>query len=506
MTLYDLIESAVTTKYVRADGTPAPVLARSRRAPMRSAVKRYGAFLGIDPRTATPDAYHLPEHEIRALIDTKAPETLAANTRRNLANDLVALLRLGVEQGWLAPLPAPLLSWKQRLPKPRTTLRRPEECPPRSRYALAFSECPPALQEALTGYIRWCEAPVMRNRDRKIVKRPVSSRMSRHTILRLAGFAVHELHQPIDTLTLEGLCTPDLVEAFASWWLDRRGRMTLGLDLMLRVPITIARHWLKDASVAKELTQLCGSLPPIEPVYQKDQHWLSLQQLEDVALSLYPRNARRLQEFPTLRKPSYQRTNSKRRTSFYVGFSLVIRLLIRLPMRQRCIREMAIGKNLIQDRAGVWHIKFVGTELKIERSRGAVNRYEFPFPTDLVPLLEEWLTDWRPKLASPDERHVFLNTRGQPFTEPDQISDMMMRTTYRFTGVSVNPHMIRDIWATEYLNTHHGDVMGCARRLGNTPEMVMRHYAHIIQKDADARAEAFLQGTFAEANGKGKTR
>src|SRR5262245_9891760 len=105
MTLYELIDTAIATQYQRADGSLAPVLARSRRAPMRSAVKRYGAFLGIDPQTANPESYHLPDDEIRTLVDTKAPTTLAANTRRNLANDLISLLRIGVDQGWLMPLP-----------------------------------------------------------------------------------------------------------------------------------------------------------------------------------------------------------------------------------------------------------------------------------------------------------------------------------------------------------------------------------------------------------------
>ena len=120
--------------------------------------------------------------------------------------------------------------------------------------------------------------------------------------------------------------------------------------------------------------------------------------------------------------------------AFYVEFSLIIRLLIRLPMRQRCIREMELEQNLYQDHSGTWQIRFVGAELKVASRRGQTNRYEFPFPRDLISLSEEWLKDWRPKLASPDDSHVIMNSRGHHFTKSKEVADMVARTTYRFTG------------------------------------------------------------------------
>jgi integrase len=273
--------------------------------------------------------------------------------------------------------------------------------------------------------------------------------------------------------------------------------MTAGLHQYLIVPTTIAKHWLKDAALADTLTRLMNTLPPIETVIDKSTRWLTLAQLEEVGLSLYPLNARRLQEYRTLRYPSYARAHSKRWTALYVEMSLMIRLLIRLPMRQRCIREMRLGRNLYQDHAGTWQIRFVGTELKVATRRGQTNRYEFPFPRDLISLLEEWLREWRPKVARPEETLVFVNSRGRAFTQLTHVSCMFSRTTYRFTGVGITPHIIRDVWATEYLEAHPGDVGGAARRLGNTEQMVLRHYAHILKQNVDARAEDFLHATFA---------
>jgi integrase len=110
----------------------------------------------------------------------------------------------------------------------------------------------------------------------------------------------------------------------------------------------------------------------------------------------------------------------------------------------------------------------------------------------------EWRKDWRPKVARPDDTHVFMNTRGNPFTKGRDVADMIARTTYRFTGVGVTPHIIRDIFATEWLEKYPGDVSGVARYLGNTEQMVWQHYAHIIKKNVDERAHVFLQETFAK--------
>jgi integrase len=59
--------------------------------------------------------------------------------------------------------------------------------------------------------------------------------------------------------------------------------------------------------------------------------------------------------------------------------------------------------------------------------------------------------------------------------------------------VAVTPHMFRDIFATEYLNENPGDAAGVARRLGNTVATVYRHYAHLLNASADARADSWLR-------------
>jgi hypothetical protein len=136
--------------------------------------------------------------------------------------------------------------------------------------------------------------------------------------------------------------------------------------------------------------------------------------------------------------------------AYRVALSLLRRFLVRRPLRQRNLREMQLQRNLYQDHEGLWRIRFSGQELKVDRRNGGVNRYECLFPPDLVPLFEEYLTTWRPRLAKAGEEHVFLNSKGHPFTA-NRLTGVVAISTTRFARVGVTSHLIHDIFATEYL-------------------------------------------------------
>jgi integrase len=204
--------------------------------------------------------------------------------------------------------------------------------------------------------------------------------------------------------------------------------------------------------------------------------------------------------------------------------SLLIRLVIRIPLRQRNLREMhwepnslAEGRNLYK-KSGVWHIRFRGEELKIAQVRGEEHLVEFEFPADLVTLLEEWLYKWRPfllEIQRPEDQgkervtggqqFVFLNWRGCPLSL-DHVTHAFERATYKFTGVAVNPHMFRTIFATEYIRETN-NYTDAAYMLGDCVKTVIERYAKLLDEDCAKRASAWishkLQGETAETNGNG---
>jgi integrase len=158
-----------------------------------------------------------------------------------------------------------------------------------------------------------------------------------------------------------------------------------------------------------------------------------------------------------------------------------------------------VGQNLYR-RNGKWRLRFSGHELKIPFIRGIEHSIEHEFPTDLVDLLEEWLEKWRPLLiqnrqgashaSKNGQEFVFLTRVGGPLY-PNRINEAVQGATYKFTGVAVNVHMIRTIWATEYIKATR-NVIDAAFMLGDMVETVLRSYAKLLDEECGKRASEWM--------------
>ncbi len=179
--------------------------------------------------------------------------------------------------------------------------------------------------------------------------------------------------------------------------------------------------------------------------------------------------------------------------------SLLIRLSIRIPLRQRNFREMLWnpeipeqGRNLYR-KEGKWYVRFQSAELKISHVKGRVNRVEHPFPDDLVDLLQEWLSRWRAILISCQKESGIGAEKaaaGQEFVLPQlgrnaidlqQVTWAYESATYRFSGIAMNPHMVRTIWATEYIKSTK-NFIDAAYMLGDKVETVLHSYAQLARR------------------------
>ena len=79
-----------------------------------------------------------------------------------------------------------------------------------------------------------------------------------------------------------------------------------------------------------------------------------------------------------------------------------------------------------------------------------------------------------------------LHKGGKPWQGQHRSSAVAMRTGRRFY-----PHMIRTIFATEFLEEEH-DYAAAATLLGDTLAVVMKTYYNIEDKDQYAKAKTFL--------------
>jgi Phage integrase family len=144
-----------------------------------------------------------------------------------------------------------------------------------------------------------------------------------------------------------------------------------------------------------------------------------------------------------------------------------------LPWRQRNLRELSISGSgfvsLIYDeispdlkhrldwptwvrnalkkdpRQMFWHFIFRATQTKGKRSVRDI------IPRELLPLLKMYLKTYRPLLVvPPDPGTLFLNRNGDAMSSKDVLA-LVTRLTIRHAGTRVTPHLLRNIYAANFL-------------------------------------------------------
>jgi hypothetical protein len=244
-----------------------------------------------------------------------------------------------------------------------------------------------------------------------------------------------------------------------------------------------------DDPAQHKLAAFRRSLKVPTPVHNKRNHWVSLATLEAVAEAcLAEGRAPLIPAGKVSRFPGAQRAGRFQR-------GLILKLLVRIPLRQRNVREMQLGKHLAKDpQTGHWHLEFRGDELKVGNRGPQVNVYAVDlteYCPEWLPLLEEFLQVHRPKLPNAaTSRFLFLGQRGIPYSTKTLHMDLSEVVAMR-TGQRFYPHLIRTIWATEYLEKTQ-DFATAATMLGDTLGTVMKAYYDIVNKDQHAKARTFL--------------
>ncbi len=510
------------------------VIPPSRIGPIKTAVKQYAIILGYDDPDQCPiNAYHLPDARRNRLIEEKAqgsrhgefaPSGLGRHAIRNLKNNVSYVIRSAVERKVISQLPGPLASSKDTNSITSYINTRRESVKP-TKYII--DPVPHSLAREITAYETWSTRIVNRERPDSLRKRAITFGEHRATILRAAGYLVKYRGQKPESIDLLTLTDPENAINFIDWCVEQQGRFTASAAMYLARLMVLAKYLSIVEPSAKqqealalrvaELRRYRATFGMPENVTDKGKRWLSLRKLESVGLSIYPLNARRMSELSPSSRRRLRRVNEDgfkkhQQYGYRVLQSILIRLDIRLPLRQRNLREMlwnpAIpeqGRNLFR-RDGKWYIRFVGRELKISHVKGEVHRVDHEFPGDLVDLLEEWLSRWRPILLSfqkascagrehleSGQEFVFLNSVGTPLTQ-QQVTWAFESATYKFTGVAMNPHMVRTIWATEYIKSTR-NFIDAAYMLGDTVETVLKSYAKLLDQDCEERAKAWLSKT-----------
>jgi hypothetical protein len=297
------------------------------------------------------------------------------------------------------------------------------------------------------------------------------------------------MHDPLPPTTWDDLFDQARLTRFIMWHAKRvdAGRIsTMGLQVA-RLLRTIANATRRPE--AEALDTFIHELPPVRPLHDKQApyHTISAQELESVGLALLMKSRQPLRgDAPTYNK----RPGLLRATAHQTA--LMIRLLWRVPMRSRNIREMELGKNLFRDTQGIWTIRFIGDELKVSQRRGRINVFQVRWPDELVDHLDEYLQVFRPYFLQADTSPlVFPNRQGTKQTHMGWYL-RISQTIYLHLRKRMFPHLARSLWIDPWLLSG-GDVGTGAYMLNNSVQVVHQRYLELRGQIHVEKAYAFNQ-------------
>jgi hypothetical protein len=407
---------------------------------------------------------------------------ISAITRRNTRNNLRVLLRAAEGHRLLEqPLPPRLLAptkqretfrLEQQKASPYLKSYRGAGSP--QRYALLQAEWPPEIQATWRDY------------RAKYGLRLRESTLQNY-VQCFAAYFGYLTHICSRTPTWDDLFEMAGLTEFVRWHAARHQLPITTLGRQVVKMVAAMANVLKHPH-ARELAAWLKALPTPDPMHTKRAHWVSLSQLEAVAETCLAEG-----RAPLVQAGSRDEHPGGRRASQFQR-GVILKLLVRVPLRQRNVRELRLEKNLYQDRHGDWQLSLSGSELKVGTRGGRLNTYAVNLSQDtegFIPVLEEFLRDYRPRLPGAQaSASCFLTRFGRPFTQ-HTLWQELSEIVALHTGQRFYPHLIRTIWATEYL-TATGDFTTAATMLGDNVQTVMKTYYDVVHKDQHAKAKAFL--------------
>ena len=357
-----------------------------------------------------------------------------------------------------------------------------ERCVRQEPYGWSQAKWNTSLQAEFATYRDWRTRNYVAQRPKRLRQRANTFEKTTALFECYFGYLVNKTAVSPDDLRLRLVAESQHVQRYVDWHsaqrVDGMSRyMVQSVGLFAR----IARYYLPDVAPAAviELDRLRQSLDP-DSKRDKLGAWLSLATLDEVGCAEYP-GLVALAQAGTEQEKILLALAAQR--------SLLIRLAVRRPLRSRNLREMQIGRNLFQD-GGRWKIEFRGSELKVGKVRGKVNIYRASFPPDLEDALDEFLKIWRPLLPIQQRRELFVTRWGNPFTA-NALNTQFQKTDYAYTQHATHIHLVRDIWATEFIEGTQ-NFSGAADMLGDTLETVLRHYAHLQRIAVCEQADEFI--------------
>jgi integrase len=179
--------------------------------------------------------------------------------------------------------------------------------------------------------------------------------------------------------------------------------------------------------------------------------------------------------------------------------ALLLSMLMANPLRRRNLVLMTWNEDntgvLYQRQDRQWRIRYGAAEDFKNEGRSSSKGYDAPLPRSLQDRIEEYLQEYRPRLAhkAPDAAWLFPSHTGTKWLGLGRRVAKLTQRLIPEAPFGFGPHAFRHLVATDYLRKHPNDYLTVAILLHDTLETVLKAYAHLRQDESFEKYEAHIQ-------------
>jgi len=293
--------------------------------------------------------------------------------------------------------------------------------------------------------------------------------------LEIASALVHRGVSPAAITSLAALVEGTHPSQALKYFLERAGNKTTTYISGLAIHIkTIFRECCPaNAETEKKLTTLCRNLA-------KRPHGMKEKIRRRLLPFKNPNTARKLLRLPDVLLAEAAVTPQRDEAAALVRLALWIDILIFCPMRAANLLGLNLNKHLIH--SGVGRARRTMLVIPPEEVKNNVELV-FELRPRTIKILELYLKQYRAGFSSVHNTLLFPARNGKPVRHATLYASMM-RTTERFIGHKINPHLFRHLMGMLYLIERPGQVDVVRRVLGHKNHSTTTNFYLGLESDA----------------------
>ena len=309
-------------------------------------------------------------------------------------------------------------------------------------FSLQWTEFPPSLKAEVDQLIERLSGNDLNDDGPTRPLRPATLKMRIHELRTFASALVHKGKSPRELTSLAACLSDANYKLGLQWFYERGGskpsRTVHNLAANLKA---IARHWLKsDEQTLRAMSRIVIKLAPAEQgMSNKNRDRMRPFDSEE--------NLKSIASLPQkIRRHLETAKNATMRKTGLSTAALAIELLLIAPMRLSNLCQLHLDRNFIK----------VGDKVHLFIPREDVKNsvdLEYELPAETIELLDWYVRNHRK--ADLQNRFVFAN-ENETHRGGQTLRSQMMDAIKTFTGLTVHPHLFRQIAGTIYLHAYPG--------------------------------------------------